>query len=113
MTETKARYQIHVSPKIKKIIAGLSINFDDMQNDFADIVTAGVMTLILVALVLGYLFSRLPGWTGMGEFTGYYIAFNFVLLIRFIYSRARNAWTIDELGNAIHNLDEYLKLKGD
>lgn len=112
MSETKATYKVHVSPQLKKIVAGLSFNFDDIQNDLADIATAGVFTVILISLVLAYISTRLPAWPGIGEFAGYYIAFNFVMLVRFIISRARNAWTTDELGNEIHNLSEYIKQRG-
>jgi len=113
MSEAKATYKLHVSSKIKQLIERVSLPYEDLQNDLIDISTAGVMTLILTAFVLAYIFARNPTWNGLGEFSIYYILFNLVLLIRFIYSRARNTWTTDEIGNELHNLKQYIEGRTD
>ena len=113
MSEAKATYKIHVPSKFKKLIERITLPYEDLQNDLIDISTAGVMTLLLTAFVLAYIFARIPNWQGLGEFAIYYIAFNFVLLIRFIYSRARNTWTSDEIGNELHNLKQYIEGRTD
>jgi len=89
---------------LKQILKRVDLNYNDIQSDFIDISTAGVVTLVLTAFVLAFIFINLPGWSTFNVFAFLYIAFNFTLLIKFILERARNTRTLDDIGQRLDEI---------
>jgi len=86
---------------LKKVISNFKIKEDAVENYLDDIVIAIVFTVILTASVSAYIIASFSFIPELGKHIGLYILANLVLLIKFIYQLG--GWTVEELGNELHN----------
>lgn len=86
---------------------------EKFMEDANAIITASILTIALVGLMVVYMFVYFTNYPHIGELAGLYILFNLVLLCGFIYRRSRGVWTLEMIGSLVHNMYEFIKLRGD
>jgi hypothetical protein len=98
-----------MNKQLKKFL--IKFDEDKAENYLGDIVASILMTIILTALVIAYAVNNFSYWHGLGSFIGLYIIFNIIMLFRFL--DGLGDWTINQIGNDLHNYIEARKNSND